>query len=58
MTRNPVDGAAKSGASDSQNRPEAAGATDPDLTRIALAWPRLRDDVKAAILAMIETAED
>jgi hypothetical protein len=30
----------------------------PDLARIIAAWPRLRDNVKVAIRAIIESADD
>ena len=36
----------------------AAGIDDADLARLAAAWPHLLDNVKAAILAMIETADE
>jgi len=46
-------GAAKSGAVESQNHPEAA---DADLAKLIAAWPRLVADAKAAILAIVESA--
>jgi len=38
----------------------AAADTDlpPDLTQVTTAWPALPQHIKAAILALIETAEE
>jgi hypothetical protein len=30
--------------------------TDPDLTRLSSAWPKLPDHIRAAILALVTTA--
>jgi len=53
-------GAAKSGAVESQNHPEAAGSDlapiDSDLAHIISAWPRLDEHFKAAIRMMVESA--
>lgn len=53
-------GAAQSGAVESPNHPEAARgeatSDDPDLACVIATWPRLRDNVKAAIRAMAESA--
>jgi hypothetical protein len=44
-------GGAESGADSAEN-----GPTDPDLLKVAAAWPDVSEPIKAAILAMIETA--
>jgi hypothetical protein len=53
-------GAAKCGAVETQNHPEAAASEarpdDSDLAEIIAAWPRLPDAVKAEIRAMVESA--
>jgi hypothetical protein len=33
-----------------------AGLTDPDLTRLIDAWPELPAHIRAAVLAMVQTA--
>jgi hypothetical protein len=36
--------------------PLKAPAADPDLTRVAAAWPGLPEHIKAAVLALVDAA--
>jgi hypothetical protein len=36
--------------------PDRSSQTDPDLARIANAWPSLPEAIRAGILAMVEVA--
>jgi hypothetical protein len=38
------------------NACERVRETDPDLTRVAAAWPHLPGHIKAAVLALIQAA--
>jgi hypothetical protein len=51
MLGNPATGgAAESGAV------SAPADTEPDLARVVAAWPRLPEQVRAAVLALVATA--
>jgi hypothetical protein len=58
-----VEGAAESGASESQNGPETARRTavdrpevDPELARVVEAWPDLPEHIRAAVMALVTSA--
>ena len=45
----------KSATSDLCGTERPAGATSPDLARVIAAWPRLPENIKAAIRAIVES---
>src|SRR6185295_8080666 len=47
----------QAGEAKSEAVPPITAPNDPDLTRIIAAWPRLHEKVKAAIRAMVESAD-